>query len=59
MLKNHYTSLKKFEKVVFFIRRMKKVGQKGWGTDFWGGAPVQGPTEGNPYCGPEIHLELL
>ena len=37
---------KKNENVVFFIRRMQKVGQKGWGTDFWPGPPVGGPIEG-------------
>ena len=51
--------MKKKIKVVFFIRRMNKVGQKEWGTNFWEGAPVQRPTEGNPYCGPEILLDLL
>ena len=35
MLKKHLTSLKKIEKVVFFIRRMQKVGQKGWGSKIW------------------------
>ncbi len=38
---------------MFFNRSVQKVGQKGWGTDFWGGALAQGPTKGNPYCGPE------
>ena len=46
MLKKRLTSLKKIEKVVFFIRRMQKVGQKGRGTDFWPGPPVRGPMEG-------------
>ena len=46
MLKKRLTSLKKFEKVVFFIRRMQKVGQKGWVSDFWPGPPVGGPIEG-------------
>ena len=45
MLKKHLTSLKKFEKVVFFIRRMQKVGQKGRVSDFWPGPPVGGPME--------------
>ena len=46
MLKKRLTSLKKIEEVVFFIRRMQKVGQKGWGTDFWPGPPVGGQIQG-------------
>ena len=57
MLDNLLHKLKK--KNVFSIKPMKTICQKGWGTDFWGGAPVQGPTEENPHCGPDIHLELL
>ena len=45
MLKKRLTSLKKIEKIVFFIRRMQKVGQKGWVTDFWPGPTVEGPME--------------
>ena len=46
MLKKHVTSQKEIEKPLFFIRRMQKVGQKGWGSDFWPGPPVGGPMEG-------------
>ena len=41
MLKKQYTSLKKIENVVFFIRRMKKVGQNDRVSKFWPGPPVR------------------
>ena len=40
MLKNHWTSLKTFEKVVFSIRRMQKVGQNDRGSEI-GGDPLR------------------
>ena len=46
MLTKTFDFPKKIEKVVFFIRRMQKVGQKGRGSDFWPGPPVRGPMEG-------------
>ena len=46
MLKKRVTSLKQIEKRLFFIRRVQKVSQKGWGSDFWPGPPVGGPMEG-------------
>ena len=49
----------KFENVVFFIRRMQKVCQKGRGSEFWEVTPCGGQTIRNPYCEPEMRLELL
>ena len=59
MLKKRLTSLKTIEKPCFFIRRMQKVGQKHWGSEFGWLPLVGGAEEGNPYCAPKMRLGVL
>ena len=59
MLKNHWTSLKKIEKVVFSIRRMQKECKNDRGTEFWPGPPVGELCKESLLWAVEMDLRLL